>query len=228
MSHSPDAEDYVIAEWRAALADAGVAENDFHLITCLGAPVTGFVKAVSFDPGLVLRDDADEGGIVVHTDKLADANENANLWRHRVGALEDVDQEDEVELAVLAGLLRHEIEHGKQREVAREGFGLYDITELVAYHIAAGDRERERDVFHSSPIEADADAAASAHIRKRYPNAVAALLAGPDHYLVRATAPPGDPKTLVERTRRLRLAVPRRLRRPEAPPGWAHLCRHPR
>jgi hypothetical protein len=46
MSHSPDADGFIVEEWRAAIADAGVAEVDFHLITCPGAAVTGQVKAV--------------------------------------------------------------------------------------------------------------------------------------------------------------------------------------
>jgi hypothetical protein len=37
-------------------------------------------------------------------------------------------------------------------------------------------------------------------VRERYPDAVDDLLGGPDHYLVDATNPPGDPKTLVDRT----------------------------
>lgn len=199
MSHSSDAEDFVVAEWRAALADAGVAEGDFHLITCPGAAVTGHAKAVSFDPGRVLHGDAEEGGIVVQPEKLAEANDSANLYRHRVAVLEDVDGEDPVELAYLASVLRHEIEHARQRDAAREAFGLYELVSQVAGLVADGDSERYRDIVNAAPIEADAHAAASAHLRARYPGAIAALLAGPDRYLAEATAPPGATATLVER-----------------------------
>jgi hypothetical protein len=116
MSHSPDADDFVVEEWRAALAKAEVDEGDFHLITCPGTAVSGHAKAVSFDKGHVLNGDEDEGGIVVQPDKLAEANDDANLWRHRVAVYEDVDGEYEIERAYLAGVLRHEIEHGKQSE----------------------------------------------------------------------------------------------------------------
>jgi hypothetical protein len=103
VSHSPDAEDFVVAEWRAALNDAGVAEADYQLITCPGAAVTGHAKAVSFDPGLVLYGDEDEGGVVVQPPKIAEANANENVWRHRIAVLEDIDADDVEELAFLSG-----------------------------------------------------------------------------------------------------------------------------
>jgi hypothetical protein len=119
VSHSPDAEDFVVAEWRAALDDAGVAEADYHLITCPGAAVTGHAKAVSFDPRLVLYGDEDEGGVVVQPPKIAEANANENVWRHRIAVLEDIDADDVEELAFLSGVVRHEIEHAKQRTIRR-------------------------------------------------------------------------------------------------------------
>jgi hypothetical protein len=200
VSYSVDAEDFVIDEWHAALHDAGVAENDFHLITCPGAAVTGHAKAAYFAKGDILCGDEEEGGIVVHPDKLAEANDAANLSRHRVAVYEDVDGEDEVGAAYLAGVLRHEIEHGKQRDATPEAFGLSDIVDVVCHNVAAGDSVRYRDLVNASPIEADANAAASAHVCKRYPAAVDALRAGFDHYLADATTGPGDPTTLVERT----------------------------
>jgi hypothetical protein len=200
VSHSPDAEDFVVGEWRAALQDAGVAEDDFHLITCPGAAVSGHPKAASFDKGEVFYGHEDEGGLVVRPDKLAEANDEANRWRHRVAIYEDIDDEDVVERAYLAGLLRHEIEHGKQRDAEHEVFGLIKIVALACRKVPTGNGEHHRDLVNASPIESDANAAASAFVRQRYPEAVDELLAGSDHYLVDATAPPTNPRTLVERT----------------------------
>ena len=200
VSHSPDADDFIVTEWRAALKDAGVNEADFYLITCPGAAVTGSAKAVSFEQGQVLYGYDDEGGVVVQQDKLAEANDNQNLYRDRIAVYEDVDPGDEVELAKLAGLLRHELEHPHQRALAPEAFALKDLVEKVAAHVADGDDDRYREIINEWPLEADANAAASAFIRKRYPNAVGPLLLGPDRYLVATTEAPGDPKTLVERT----------------------------
>lgn len=200
VSHSPDAEDFVVAEWRAALNDAGVAEADYHLITCPGAAVTGHAKAVSFDPGLVLYGDEDEGGVVVQPPKIAEANANENVWRHRIAVLEDIDPDDVEELAFLSAVLRHEIEHAKQRTISREAFGLYELVDDVVRLVAVGDASRYRELINASPIEADANAAASTFVRSRHPQAVAGLLAGPDKYLVVPTGQPGDATTLVERT----------------------------
>jgi hypothetical protein len=200
MSHSPDAEDFVVEEWRSALADAGVDEDDYHLITCPDAAVTGHAKAVEFDKGRILYGDEEEGGIVVQPEKLPEANDAANLYRHRIAAYEDVDDEDEVERAYLAGVLRHEIEHTEQRDIAPEAFGLRNVVDLACRKVAAGDGKRYRDLINRSPMESDANAAASPFVRRRYPHSVEKLLAGPDHYLVDATEPPGHPQTLVERT----------------------------
>ncbi|MCU1278915.1 MAG: hypothetical protein JWM53_2461 [bacterium] len=199
MSISEDAEDFVATEWHAAIKHAQVDESEFHLITCPGAPVHGEVKAVHFERGGRLDGDPSEGGIVVQQAKLDEANADENLWRHRIAVYEDIDPEDDVELAYLAGLLRHEIEHGKQRMVAPEAFGLYELTRDICGLAAAGDDELARQLFGRSPIEADANAAASAHIHERCPQAVAALAEGPDSLLV-ARDNIGDPRTLIDRT----------------------------
>jgi hypothetical protein len=121
MSVSPDAAEFIVAEWLAALADAGVADPDHHLIVCAGAPLPGRVKAVSFDPGKELTGDPGEGGVVVEPEKLAEANAPENLFRYRVAVFRDFDPKDPVEVAFLAGLLRHEIEHCKQRRGRHAG-----------------------------------------------------------------------------------------------------------
>jgi hypothetical protein len=61
--------------------------------------------------------------------------------------------------------------------------GLLVVDQLARY-LAGGDTARFRDVVNASPIEADANAAASAFVRTRHPNAVPNLFAGGDKYLV--------------------------------------------
>jgi hypothetical protein len=199
VSISTDAEEFVVAEWRAAIAHAQVDESDFHLITCPGAPVHGEVKGVHFERGDILCGDAREGGIVVQQPKIDEANADENLWRHRIAVYEDIDPDDDVELAYLAGLLRHEIEHGKQRMAAPEAFGLYELTRDICGLSAGNDAKLARQLFADSPIEADANAAASAHIRERYPAAVEELAQGPDSLLVNG-GKIGNPTTLIDRS----------------------------
>jgi hypothetical protein len=43
---------------------------------------------------------------------------DAEVWRHRIAVLEDIDADDVEELAFLSGVVRHEIEHAKQRTIS--------------------------------------------------------------------------------------------------------------
>lgn len=200
MSVSPDAEDFIVAEWEAALADAGAPELDFHLIVCSGAAVTGYPKAVAFRPGDILEGDEAEGGVVVEAGKLAEANHPAVLRRHRVAVLEDIDPDDQLDLAFLAGVIRHEIEHAKQRDVADEAFDLQGLVGAIVNVACGGDKEQYRELINSSPLEADANAAAAAFLRRRYPAAIPGLLDGGDRYLAYVAETPGHPDTLIQRT----------------------------
>jgi len=200
MSVSPDAEDLIVAEWHAALADAEADDRDYHLIVCAGAAVTGHPKGVSYHRGQKLTGSPDEGGIVVEADKLAEANASTNLSRYRVAVLEDIDPNDRVEVAFLAGVLRHEIEHCKQRAAGTQAFELYGLVDEVIDLVCGDDKECGRVLFNSQPIEADAHAAASAYLRRRYSDAVPALLAGEDRFLAASTEPPGPTEQLVHRT----------------------------
>ncbi len=200
VSISDDAEDFIATEWSAALADARVSVEDYHLIVCGGAPITGPPKAVCFRPGEPLTGANNEGGIVVTEAKLAEANDPANLNRHRVAVLEDVDDEDEVALAYLAGVLRHEIQHALQREVAPHAFDLYPLVDWVLEIASDGDDRLLRELFNAQPLEADAHAASSAYLRRRYFSAVERLIDGEDKYLANQTDPPGAAEHLVRRT----------------------------
>ena len=199
MSHSANAEDFIIAEWLSALADARVSENDFHLITCPGAPIVDRPKAVSYRRYHAVTSAKSDGEIVVTQQKLDEAAQHAAV--NRVATYEDWDDDDQIEVARLAGLLRHEIEHGRQRDSCQNSFELYDLTEAIIRH-AVQDGRSYRELFHLQPVEWDADAAASMYLRSHPVHAVSVpnLLDGPDTYLVRSELPPGNTNALVART----------------------------
>lgn len=199
MSHSPNTEEFIVAEWRSALVDAGVSENDFHLISCAGGPTPDRPQAVSFARHYVVTASESDGEIVATQEKLGEAVQHAAL--NRVATYEDWDEDDPVEMARLAGLLRHEIEHGKQRDDCQNAFELYDLTAACLRHAVQNGRNY-RELFHLQPVEWDADAAASMYLRAHpiHRSSVPDLLNGPEAYLVRSELPPGDTSALVART----------------------------
>lgn len=199
MSHSANADEFIVAEWRAALSDAGVNENDFHLIICPGAPTPDHPKAVSFARHHVVTTAESDGEIIATQAKLDEAAQHDAV--NRVATFEDWDEDDPVEMARLAGLLRHEIEHGRQRDDCPNSFDLYDLTAAIIRH-AVQDGRNFRELFHLQPVEWDADAAASMYLRGHpvHQTSVSDLLDGADTYLVRSELPPGNTDALVART----------------------------
>jgi hypothetical protein len=198
MPHSPDADPFIVSAWQDALQDAAADDADYYLVTCAGAATQGAPKAVSFRRGKLLDGDVSEGGIVVGSAKLDEANAHAGL--NRVATFEHWEEDDPLPLAVLAGLLRHEIEHGRQRDLCPNSFALYELTDAII-ELAVGDKESRRALFHSQPVEWDANAAASRYLRHHpvHQAVVPELLAGRDTYLVRSAVDPGDPQHLVAR-----------------------------
>jgi len=194
VSHSADAEDFIVAEWVDALADAGVADDQYHLITCPGAATPEYPKAVSFARHHNVIAHKGDGEIVTTPEKFAEAAQHAAI--NRGATYEDWDEDDPVAIARLAGLLRHEIEHGIQRDTCTNSFALYDLTEAVIRH-AVQDGRNYRELFHLQPVEWDADAAASMFLRAHpvHHTVVPDLLAGVDTYLVRSELPPVSPAT---------------------------------
>lgn len=200
MPVSDNALSFMVTEWEAALEDAEVDSEDYYLIVCPGNPVIGEPQAVCLRPGVRLETADDSGGIVVGDLELTEANSSAALSRHRIAVLDGVDRGDEPRIAYLAALLRHEIEHTRQRAVADDAFDLLPPVDEIIEWTCGDDKTCSRDLTNSQPIEADAHAAASAYVRRRYPGAVDALLHTPDRYLVERTDPPGRAETLIRRT----------------------------
>jgi hypothetical protein len=131
--------------------------------------------------------------------KLAEAAQHGAV--NRVATYEDWDEDDPVAVARLAGLLRHEIEHGIQRDMCANSFALYDLTDAIIRH-AVQDGRNYRELFHLQPVEWDADASASMFLRRHpaHSAVVRDLLENVDTYLVRSELPPGDTSKLVART----------------------------
>jgi hypothetical protein len=200
MSVSEDAEDFIIALWGDALADAGVDDADVHLVVCAGAAGPGPTTGASYNRGDELPGSLDADGIVVTSQKLAEANAPENRSRLRVAILEDVDPDDPEEVAFLAAVMRHELEHCKQWQAGSEASALYSLVTQVIEHVADGDQELAGWLINMQPIEADANAASSAYLRRKHPDAIAALAEGDNHFLADRTEPPGRPEDLVERT----------------------------
>jgi hypothetical protein len=200
MTISEDAEDFIVAQWHAAMADAGLDDADVHLVVCAGAAVSGPPKGVSYNRGDELTGALDADGIVVTAEKIAEANAPENLSRYRVAVLEDIDPDDPSEVAFLAAVMRHELEHCKQWEAGSKAHKLYGLVDQVIQLVCGDDQARAGELINTQPIEGDANAASSAYLRRRYPEAIPALAAREDHFLADWIDPPGRPEQLVERT----------------------------
>ena len=172
MTVSEDAEDFIVAEWHAALVDAGLDDGDVHLVVCSGAALAGPPKGASYNRGDALTGAPDADGIVVTTEKLAEANAPENLSRYRVAVLEDIDPDDPVEVAFLAAVMRHELEHCRQWEAGSQASELYGLVDKVTRLVCGDDEERCSELINIQPIEGDANAASSAYLRRRYPDAI--------------------------------------------------------
>lgn len=200
MTVSDDAEEFIVALWQDALSDAGFDDADVHLVVCAGAAVPGPPVGAAYNRGDELTGAADADGIVVTPKKLSEANASENISKYRVAILEDVDQTDPVQVAFLAGVMRHELEHCRQWKAGSQASKLYALVDEVIDRVSDGDEERRGELINLQPIENDANAASSSFLRRRHPSAIAALSEGDDHFLADQTHPPGQPEDLVVRT----------------------------
>jgi len=105
-----------------------------------------------------------------------------------------------VEVAFLAAVMRHELEHCRQWEAGSNAYKLYSLVDQVIQLVCGDDEARAGELINTQPIEGNANAASSAYLRRRYPEAIPALAAGEDHFLADWIDPPGQPEQLVERT----------------------------
>jgi hypothetical protein len=100
---------------------------------------------------------------------VADANRHKD--RYRVGCFV------QVPAAVLAGRLRHELEHARQHRA--HGQRLFDLQALLIDVVALrfGGRPGGADVYNLMPLEHDANAAAARYVARRHGDEAETLLA---------------------------------------------------
>jgi hypothetical protein len=170
---SSGVEPFIEQQWDAALRHAGEAGEDTYLLACPGAAVEGCPSAVSYPVGGPLEADA-----FLQGELLAEANLTHVRSKYRVAVFEDVDEGDATATTVLLGLLRHELEHVRQRK--RHGQALFDLDE-VADELVQDREERESNSptwYRRKPIERSANVAAAQLLIESCPEQLV-LLTGP-------------------------------------------------
>jgi hypothetical protein len=180
---TPD-ETVIRGEWKAAHEHVGLDPTRSKL--CFVDAADGNALSVHYPPVRELG--ADE---MIDDSLAAVLNEPAHRDLHRVVVLDSF-ASGEIGRAKLAALLRHELEHARQWEcwgdVPVELSCLFDevISELVAKHPESG-----RQLYRAQPNERDANAAASDHLRRRFPDEVIErMLAGGDYVLAATKSMP--------------------------------------
>jgi hypothetical protein len=149
-------EPFMEQQWDAALRHAREPGEDTYLLACPGAVVEGCPPAVSYPVGGPLEADA-----FLQGELLAEANLTHIRSKHRVAVFEDVDEDDPTAMAVLLGLLRHEVEHVRQRKC--HGQDLFELDKLA--QVLVEDREKHEGNaptwYRRKPIERAANSAAA-------------------------------------------------------------------
>jgi hypothetical protein len=175
-------------EWKAALADAEIDASTARFYPFLGA--SSNEAAILLYPGTAAY--ADER-FPVEAEPLADANRHQEMYR--VGTYIDC------EVSVLAGNLRHELEHARQHRA--HGQPIFDLGTLVQNVVARrfGGRPGGGYIYGLLPHEHDANAAAARHVAQRHHDEAERLLAAghPAAGLFRSLTGPGPMDTLPAR-----------------------------
>jgi hypothetical protein len=171
---SSGVEPFIEQQWDAALRHAGEAGEDTYLLACPGAAVKGCPSAVSYPVDVPLEADA-----FLQGELLAEANLTHIRSKHRVAVFEDVDEDDPTAMAVLLGLLRHEVEHVRQRKC--HGQELFELDNLA--QALVDDREKHEGNapiwYRRKPIERAANTAAARLLTESCPEHLVVLANGP-------------------------------------------------
>jgi hypothetical protein len=199
MSVSANASEAMVGQWRAALADAGLTEDQVHLIVVPGLPGPRTPKAITYVAGVEIREDLPEEAIL-SGEALREANSPACIDKVRVAIFAGYPEDEPVDLAIMAGKLRHELRHVEHRlsPVAAELYELEFLTFEVAERKARGLADGAV-LYTQIPTELDANAAAARFLRRQHPLAVDGVLRTKDAVLARSTTPPEAIEDLPER-----------------------------
>lgn len=179
----------MLKPWDLAVQASGLSHNEVHLLPVPGAAVSGYNQAANYPAGRTLIDDPED---LLHGDMLAEANHPDNINKHRVAIYEDVDRDNPVAVAILAGKLRHELRHAEQRVACGEGLQeLVDLAEDII-RWKAGGLPSSAVLYQLKPTELDANAASAMLLNALFPTQVQAVLESQDVALARSNTPPGD------------------------------------
>lgn len=185
------------AVWGEVVQSTGFKPDDVHLLPVLGAAVHGHNQAASYPPGWELVEEAHD---LLRGARLDEANLPEHINKYRVAIYEDVDAEDPLALAILAGKLRHELRHAEQQEAAGEDFRQLNEYARDVVQWTVKDSDNGGKLYHLMPSEQDANAASARFLRDRYADEVEEILDGEDAVLARTTHPPGNPSCVPANT----------------------------
>ncbi len=182
---SSDAEEDGIDEiWRAALADAGIQYACATLFRVPGESSSDGLGAKTWAPGSTIDDPND---MVVLGSQLEGANSDLGRASCRVAVWIDRSPEG------IAALIRHELEHNLQFQVHGAVLQRLHDRALNVLVQHAGGLPGSGALYNAIPMEADANAAASRFVRKRYGDErIYSLIRAEDKDAAafRSTAPP--------------------------------------
>jgi hypothetical protein len=211
-------------EFELARVHSRLAPGKVRLIIATPPPEPRAEWAVWYYPGFEITG---ESGPLLRGNQREAANSAGQLGLHRLVVRTDLDLPRRTAVAVLAGLIRHELEHAIQWEA--EGWPLFELDLLTDQLIdaKAGPAPRDAPLYRRKPREEDANAAAADFLRYQHPECLDNI-AGDDRFaeLVRSNHGPPDPGSLLVRTvcfQFLYWDLTRHLEFEDEVSGWAEL-----
>jgi hypothetical protein len=159
--HQPDLPPQIEESWVTALEDAAVPVDQGLLYIFDGEQSQNGYGAHYFARGLLLQPDPDMPDV---DHLLDDMNADACIDAYRIAIWTDRTTEG------VAALLRHELEHGRQREAhGQRLFELYGVA-LGVLAERVGGLPGGGFLYQTIPVELDANAAAARFVRQRFGN----------------------------------------------------------
>jgi hypothetical protein len=178
-------------EWQAAVGDAGVDPQTLVLFIVPQPQPDGGAEAAYLAPSHLLRGDSQ---LVLH--RVGNEPIGRYHAQHKIAAWQHPRHEDERLAAAL--VLRHELHHVVQFEAG--GFDLIELYEDLKEALRDRYDATWLDWYFEMPPERDANAAAAAYARERYPERFAARADDPALWQFFTELPPPNEATLPERT----------------------------
>jgi hypothetical protein len=178
-----------------AIEHAGFAPDRVKVWTCTGGERDG-CRAIWFKPTMKIDDDR-----FLSDEQKQEAELPEHRDKHRIAIFHDAPIAADLASALMGALLRHELEHARQFDVA--GVTTLDIHDNLlqpAIQRMAGGLPGSAVFYNFTPLEMDANAAAAQYQRDHHRDAVDAILVSDQSQLARALMPPNDPSTLLTRT----------------------------